>query len=217
MIKAVVFDLDGVIADTPKVYFRLIREFLAGMGLRYTEEDFAGQIGAPFRVKVEWMNKRFGVEIPFEEYMKAVKVKSIDIFRRELEPNPGLTELIRMLKKNSFMVAVASNNSRESVDAILKKLSLHETFDAVVELSQVKKPKPDPEVYLASARRLSLPPRCCLAVEDTGIGVSAAKAAGMKCIAMPNPLDLHGDFSGADAVVGSLGEITLGMIRALGD
>jgi len=169
----------------------------------------------PFRIKAEWINRKFGVELPFGEHQKAVKVKSLEIFERSLKPNPGLLELLAALKKDSFRLALASNNSADSINAILGNLGLGKTFEAVVESSQVKKPKPAPDVYLAAAGKLSIPPDECVAVEDTALGVTAAKAAGMKCIAMPNPLDMHGDFSVADMVVASLKEITPKIVRSL--
>ncbi|MBU0662691.1 MAG: HAD family phosphatase [Candidatus Diapherotrites archaeon] len=216
MIKAVIFDLDGVIADTPQIYFSLIRDFLAGKGLAYTEEMFSEEIGVPFRVKVDKINRELGAEIDFEEYQSAVKTKSLEIFRQGLDPTSGLHELLAMLKENSLRIAIATNNNADSVQAILKTLGIRDEFEFVVDFSMISRPKPDPEIYALAVNKLGLPLRECVAVEDTALGVHAAKAAGIKCIAMPNKLDMHGDFSIADARVSSLGEITMELLGKLG-
>lgn len=216
-IKAVVFDLDGVLADTPGVYFTLIRDFLKSKGFDYTAEEFSKQIGVPFRIKAAELNRKFKADIPYEEYQRAVKFKSLEIFERSLKPSPGLPALLKMLKKSSIRVAVATNNSEDSTNKILKILGLQDSFEVVVNFSMVSKPKPEPDVYLAAAERLGLPARECCAVEDTALGVTAAKAAGMKCIAIPSRLDLHGDFSIADANVSNLGEINMKLLKKLGD
>ncbi|MFH1224571.1 MAG: HAD family phosphatase [Candidatus Diapherotrites archaeon] len=217
MISALIFDLDGVLADTPGVYFTLIRDFLKSKGFTYTEEQFSEQIGVPFRIKAASLNKKFGADIPYEEYQRAVKAKSLEIFGRSLKPAPGLLDLLKMLKKNSIRVAVATNNSEESTTKILNILGLRGSFEAVIHFGMVSKPKPEPDVYLAAAKALGLPAGECCAVEDTALGIKAAKAAGMRCIAIPSPLDLHGDFSIADAKVSKLSEINMKLLNRLGE
>jgi len=216
MIKAVIFDLDGVIADTPQIYFSLIRDFLKGKGLAYTEEMFSEEIGVPFRMKVDRINRELNADIDFEEYQSAVKTKSLELFRQGLDPNPGLHELLAMLKKNSLRIAIATNNSTDSAQAILKTLGIRDEFEFVVDFSMISRPKPDPEIYSLAVKKLGLPAGECVAVEDTALGVHAAKAAGIKCITMPNKLDMHGDFSIADAKVSGLSEINMQLLKKLG-
>ena len=111
---------------------------------------------------------------------------------------------------------MASSSRGAWIQKVLAELGLERQFDATAGGDEVRRAKPDPDVYLLAARRLGAAPEACVALEDSQHGVRSAKAAGMACIAVPSPLTRQMDFSAADLVVGSLDEVTPETIATLG-
>jgi sugar-phosphatase len=138
----------------------------------------------------------------------------VDYVRRAGEPMPGVPEAIALFERSGLRLAIASSSPERLIDAVCARLKL----DIDVRCSALDEPrgKPAPDVYLAAARRLRLSPARCLAVEDSPAGVVAAKAAGLTCVAVPDPL-LTGDprYRRADLVLPSLTELTEPLLRSL--
>lgn len=131
-----------------------------------------------------------------------------ELYRQSLEEGvdvmPGLMELLDELRRAPVKKALASGSSREDIELVLQHLELEDYFDAVVSGYEVTHSKPAPDIFLAAAKRLSVNPRHVMVLEDAGAGVKAAKAAGMKVIAVKNEYSAGQDFSQADLVVDSL-------------
>src|SRR3989442_13389089 len=134
-------------------------------------------------------------------------------YRKRLPLIPGAVEAVRRLAAR-FPLAVASSSNRPLIDAVLEVAGLTEYFQATVASEEVERGKPAPDVYLEAARRLGVPPERCAAVEDSHNGIRSAKAAGMRCIAIPNPHFPPGDaLDEADVVVSDLASLTPAMIE----
>ncbi|MCX7643542.1 MAG: HAD family phosphatase, partial [Armatimonadetes bacterium] len=139
-----------------------------------------------------------------------------EVARGRLVPLPGAMELIRGLKELGFKLVIASSTPKINIAFAIEQLNLGELFDAFVGAEDVRQGKPDPEVFLAAARKVGVPPERCVVFEDAVAGVIAAKRGGMKCVAVTttNPRKSLQE-AGADLVVDSLNELTPQQVVAL--
>jgi len=123
----------------------------------------------------------------------------------ELEPMPGVREMIRALRERGIPLAVTSSAVLEAIETVLVRLGLRDAFAVIVDGAQVRRGKPDPEAFLVTAKKLGVAPAECIVFEDSELGVVAAKRAGMYCIAVRNPhARTRQDLSAADVVVDSM-------------
>ena len=121
---------------------------------------------------------------------------------------PGVVETVRALRELSLTLAITSSAVRDSIEVILTRLGIRVAFALIVDGSEVEHGKPDPEAYLVTARKLGLAPRECIVIEDSHVGVVAAKRAGMYCIAVRNPrAQTIQDLSTADVIVDSMRDV----------
>jgi HAD superfamily hydrolase (TIGR01509 family) len=134
--------------------------------------------------------------------------------KREARVLPGVRELLRLIHFQRLPMAIASGSRLQTIKVVVKALDLSHYFRCLVSSRNLKLNKPFPDVYLETARRLGVPPEHCLVIEDSGIGVDAAKAAGMRVIAVPNRFTANDDFSRADLVLGSLESLTWKIISS---
>ena len=124
-----------------------------------------------------------------------------------MEPLPGAKELILELKGRGVRLAVASSSPSSRVPKVLSAMGLLEHFDAYVTGDEISRPKPDPEIFLLTAKRLGVSPSECVVFEDSQPGVEGAVAAGMRCVAVPNEHTQGQNFDGATYVVSSLEKV----------
>jgi HAD superfamily hydrolase (TIGR01509 family) len=150
---------------------------------------------------------------------EVVRTKKRKIFGelvvKNLVSKPGFTKLFNTLKKRKFKLALASNRFDEHVLLIANKLKIKSSFKAIIGNSPEIKTKPAPDIFLKAAEKLQIKPVDCLVIEDSQHGITAAKKAGMKVIAVPNKYTMYQDFSKADKIVNSLSEITMPMLENL--
>ena len=199
-----VFDLDGVIVDSEPIHERATDEYLAGLGASDDHALRQDMLGRRVRDLTDVLAERLG------RHADEVFAEREAIFWRLLEtddgprPMPGLREAIAKLSAAGLGLAVATSGTRAYVDFTLERLGVAAAFKAVVSGEDVTHGKPDPESYLRAAALLGADPADCVALEDTFHGVTAARAAGMRAVAIPNALTASMDFSGAEAVVADL-------------
>ena len=219
MLSAVIFDFDGVIVNTEPLHFRAMQEVLAPLGLGYSWEDYvAVYIGFDDRDALRERFKRADKTLADADLPDLVRRKA-DAFERLViaegaVPYPGVVRFIRSLV-GQIPVALCSGALRRDVTPILARLHLDRCFNVMVTADDVKASKPDPESYLLAVERLKkaypnvgIRPEACVAVEDTPAGISAAKGAGVKVLALPNSYD-QAKLADADLVVESLETVSL--------
>ena len=216
MIRAVVFDVDGLLADTETLHFRSFQMLAKKYGHSVSHEAFRGFVGVTDVENIDWMKKTFGIEEDDASMRAERKQMYLDLVRiRRLDPAPGLRELLQFCTRTGLRRAVASSASALEVNVVLERLSAREpalspvrvVFDEIVTGNDVQHNKPHPEIYLTVAERLGLSPASCVALEDSRPGVESAKSAGLLCLAVPTEHTSEQDFSRADAVFGSLLEV----------
>jgi HAD superfamily hydrolase (TIGR01509 family) len=210
--RHVVFDLDGVIVDSEPIHERANDLLMATFGEPMDEALRLDMMGRRVRELTDTLAERFGK--PPDEVFAAREA----IFWRLLEdggvrPMPGLGAAIARLEGAGLALAVATSGTRAYVELVLDRLGVREAFRAVVSGEDVTCGKPHPESYLRAAALLAATPSDCVALEDTFHGVTAARAAGMHAVAVPNAMTAGMDFSGADAVVPDL-EAAAGYVLA---
>jgi HAD superfamily hydrolase (TIGR01509 family) len=214
LIEAVVFDLDGVIVDSEHVWDEVREELARERGGRWHERAQADMMGMSSTEWSRYMHDVIGLPEPPEEISAEVVRRMHARYREHLPLIDGAVEAVRRLGA-SFRLGLASSSNRELIDAVLEASGLAPLFEATVSSEEVPRGKPVPDVFLEAARRLGVPPERCAAVEDSGNGIRAAHAAGMRVLAIPNrryPPSADA-LALADAVLRSPAEISPEVVR----
>ena len=212
--RAVIFDLDGVLWDGEPLYHEAFNVVLAPLGHHVSVDDYNQVIGQSVEACWEWMCERFKLAEPPASFLPAYDRAVLRLLQRPAEPLPGVRPLINELRRLGVPVAVASASLRAWVDATLRGLGLQDAFDATVSASEVANAKPAPDLYLAAADRLGLPPERCLAVEDTLAGVRSAKAAGMFAVQLRAASTALPPLDEADLVLDSAAAFDFSLLAA---
>lgn len=211
--EAVLWDLDGVIADTGIYHYQAWVDVFGKLGKTFTEEQFMKHFGQRHDTIIHSVLGN----IPQEKF-DAITEEKQENYRqrvaRNIKPMPGAIELIKSLGKNGIKTAIASSAPPENVDIIIQGLGIEGCFDAYARGTEVAEGKPSPLVFLLAAEKLGVEPACCVVIEDAIAGVAAAKRAGMKCIAVTNshPKD---KLKQADLVVDTLENVNINNLKKL--
>jgi beta-phosphoglucomutase len=211
VIKACIFDLDGVIVDTAHYHFLAWKRLANELGVEFTRDDNERLKGVSRMRSMEIIMELGGVTLsPHEKEQLANKKNTwfVDYVERMVpeEIFPGVKGLIRELKARGIKVGLAS--SSKNAKTVLQILHIQNDFDAVVDGTMVTHSKPDPEIFLLAAQKLGLDPSECLVFEDAEAGVEAAIAAGMKCVGIGPAAQLNK----ANKVLDKTGEFEVEML-----
>ncbi len=185
MIRAVVFDLDGVLLDSEEVWDDVREELARERGGRWHEGAQRDMMGMSSPEWSRYMQTKLGVPDPPEEISAEVVRRLEALYRERLPAVPGARQAVERLAEH-WPLGVASSSNRELIDLSLELLGVADKFAATVSSEEVARGKPAPDVYLEAARRLGAQPTEAAAIEDSHNGILAAKAAGMRVLAIPN-------------------------------
>jgi HAD superfamily hydrolase (TIGR01509 family) len=213
MITSVIFDLDGLLADTERLHCLAYQEALRFHGAGVTDREYGEHWVRSGRGIAEWITDRGLTLDPIA--LRADKSRAyLDLLQSQLRPMEGALALLAKLhgRKN---LALASSSYRDAVDGVLTGLGITRYFQVIVTGLDVSHVKPAPDIFLAAAEQLRVSPAECVVLEDAEKGVIAANLAGMRCIAIPNQHTHHHDFSKATRVCSSLNEITVELLDRL--
>ncbi|MBC8429388.1 MAG: HAD family phosphatase [Dehalococcoidia bacterium] len=184
--KAVIWDMDGVIADTAPYHLSAWQEVFQEMGVKFTKEDFRHSFGQ----RNDTIIRNTLGEETSQEKIDAISGKKEASFRRRIEQNlkplPGVIKLITSLKKHGFKIALASSAPIENIQLLSTGLGIENYFQTIISDKDVTEGKPSPQGFLLAAQRLGVEPKKCIVIEDSVAGVTAAKRAGMHCLAITN-------------------------------
>ena len=187
MIKGVISDMDGVILDSEKLYVRFWCEAANFCGYPMKAEHALGirSLGRPFAI--EKLRGWFGEGFDYDKVRnKRVEIMDEYVSRHGIDAKSGAETLLKWLKEHDFRVALATATPVERAEKYLERVGLLGYFDAICSARQVKRGKPEPDIYLYAAEKLSLNPEECLALEDSQNGVRSAYAAGCKTVLVPD-------------------------------
>jgi HAD superfamily hydrolase (TIGR01509 family) len=217
LLRAVIFDMDGVLIDSEPFWREAEIEIFARVGVSLTEADCLLTVGMRIQeVAAFWHARRPWKGPPPEALAIEILAGVIERVRTRGAPMPGLDGALRFIRDRGLALALATSSAAPLINAVLDRLDLRDVFSVVCSAEDEPRGKPHPGVYLTAAGRLGVPPAFCVAIEDSIHGVIAAKAAGMRCIAIPLP-ELRGEpgFSEADVVLKSLVEIDEDLLSRL--
>ncbi len=209
MIDGVVFDLDGLLIQTEELWHE-VREGLArDRGGRYDAEAQRAMMGMSSPEWSRYMHEHVGLPQPPEEIAAEVIARMEERYREDLPLIEGAVEAVERVAAR-WPLALASSSNRPLIDLVLELSGLDRCFRVTVSSEEVARGKPAPDVYLEACRQLAVDPANAVAVEDSHAGIGAAKAAGMRVIAIPNAFSPPGAeaLASADVVLDSLAELT---------
>ena len=207
MIKAVIFDLDGVLVDTEPLWYETYAKVCKEFGFEYSEELHKLTPGHADTVKL--MTVKLGIPEKYPEFLERVRAVYKDLFQKIAKPVPGVVDLLKNLK-GKYKLAIATSAYKPRLDYNLEKISqLKAFFDVTTHGEEVEKSKPAPDIFLITAKKLGVKPEECLVVEDSESGILAAKASGMKAVGFKPDHVFPQDLSKADLVVDDLSKISL--------
>jgi len=210
--QAVIFDRDGVIVNSEICNVNSVTDAFKRLGIdisaadkKYIVAKHPGDYQKYFQDQYDFFYDEFR-KFQSEEYYK--QLENLEIIK------PAVN-LINDLHAKGVTLALTTSSSMKSTKIVLDKTGLNNIFKEIVTTDDCPNRKPNPEPYLVTAKKLGVEPAECVVIEDSGVGLEAAKAAGMKCIAIPNEYTRDHDFSQADLVFKSASEVTLEVLNSL--
>ena len=214
MITTVIFDLDGLLADTEPLHCRAYQLALLEHDVQITEADYSEHWVRCGKGIQEWVSQQ---QIALDAgALRARKARHFqDLLLSSLRPMEGAEALLDRLN-GKMRIALASSSYRDAIDGVICRLGIDKYFETIVSGPDVTRVKPAPDIFLEAAARLGVAPAECAVLEDAEKGVLAAHAAGMGCIAVPNDYTRRHDFSKATHICSSLNEVTVNLLRNLG-
>lgn len=216
MITTIIFDMDGVIIDSEPTHQKLEHEMFDELGLQISPQELRTFVGTS---SVD-MWTRIGENHTLEKTPEELLLYGREKYWQELDGNRvplvnGSKELMLMFYEHNFTVQVASSATRPTVDRVIDHFDIGHMISHRIGGNEVKKSKPDPEIFLKAANQSASLPENCLVIEDSANGIKAAIEAGMHCIGYKDAGSGDQDLSAADFVVSKLGDISLELVKGI--
>lgn len=215
MIKAVIFDLDGVMIDSEPLWEKTERILLSRRGIDYSPDYRDMILGLNQNDSGRLLIDTFDLTDSVDDIISERVEILTSLYEQELQLMPGLLPLLDEIRDKRYQLAVASSSPMRVIKFVLDVFSLNEYFPVVVSGECTDEGKPHPAIYLRAAELLGVSPAECVAIEDSINGVSSAKAAGMACIAVPDKRLSPEAFGKADITLDNISQITVPEIKSL--
>ncbi|TYP76765.1 HAD family hydrolase [Paenibacillus methanolicus] len=217
-IRAVIFDMDGVLVDSEPIYFEIEQASFSYYGIHMVEEEQHQFVGITPEEMWRQVKSRYALSPSVAELAAFHQSNVLKAIERhpKLTPMPQAAAFLHRLKQRGIPVAVASSSPMALIELMLTRIGLREKFDAIASGEEVRQGKPAPDIFLLAAARLGFESNACLVVEDSSNGVKAAKAAGMACAGFRNPHSGNQDLSLADWIVEEYGRFATDIYKSKG-
>ncbi len=214
--QAVVFDMDGVLADTEPAFFDAVNIMIGRKGKRIEWERYKHLLGTSIEVTWREVLTIVGLPVRMDSYLADFNDVLVECLRQLRPTLPGVVPLLDELERRDVPFAVATSSIQPWYDAVMESTGLTGRFPAAVTADQIEHPKPAPDIYLRAADLLGVPARACTAVEDTIPGIASAKAAGMYAIQVRASSTALSPIENADLVIDTLEEFPLELLGKVG-
>ena len=216
-LRAVVFDLDGLMFNTEELYVEVGTELLRRRGYEFAPELLDQMMGRPSRVALQIMIDTHTLQATVEELLAETDELFPEILRQRLAPMPGLVDLLDALEQKRIPKGIATSSRRAFVERVLAKFNFEPRFSPILTSEDIVEGKPHPEIYLKAAQRLGIEPGRMLVLEDSQNGCRSAVAAGAITVAVPSGHSRRHDFSGAALVAESLADARVYELLGIGE
>lgn len=206
-IRAILFDLDGVIIDSEPLHFEAHKEILKDYGIELTLDDYLDfGVAKGDDNLYRKVSERPGILLDKNKISKRKKQAYCKILDKKGKLMPGVLEILQDFSKK-YDLAIVSSGIKASVEYVLEKFDIKKYFKIIIAGEDADRVKPFPDVYLKALEKLNYSKNECLAIEDSETGIKAANNAGLKCIAIPNEFTKNQDFSSADMLLSNINEL----------
>ena len=214
--RAVIFDLDGVLADSEPWWNEIDKKLLGEYGIAYHGQCHQNVLGVSYRLAVEFYKKAFSLSAPTEELMRRRGQIAAEFFANRVDLFPSAKAVLEELRQMNLHLAVATSSVSASARPFLDRHELTAFFEVIVTGEEIERGKPAPDIYLRAAEKLGRPTNACLVIEDALSGIAAGKAAGMRVAAVPDTrfVDAGEYEKQADYMLKDLSEIPL-LVRSV--
>lgn len=188
-IKLFIFDMDGLVFETERLYLKFLPESISELGFTANEDILQGSIGMNMKSTRALYLNHYGKDFPFETLSKLVHKKLMTYNEKNgLDLCPNVLELLSYLKERKLPCVIASSSNRDMIQTYLKRNNIEDYFVDIYSGDEVTNGKPDPEIFLLAAKKQNISPDNCMVFEDSYNGIKAAHSAKMKAIMVPNIL-----------------------------
>ena len=194
-IKAILFDMDGVLIGAKDWHYEALNKALGLFGVEISRYDHLNTFdGLPTKVKLEMLSKRFYLPKELHAFVNELKQQyTIDIIHEKCHPMFHHEYALSKLHKDGFKIAVCSNSVRKTIELMMEKAKLAKYIDLILSNEEVKKSKPDPEIYNLAISTFGFKPEECLVVEDNPHGIQAGRASGANVLEVATVYDVNED------------------------
>ena len=209
MIKAVIFDLDGVIVESEHIHIEAEKQTMLKHGVHITSEELHKYTGTTAKHMFTELIGKYKLNTTFEKTFSEKEEILFKLLKEDTRPTKGIIKLLQKLKQRNIKLAIASSSHRRLINFVLERLNIEASFDSIIGAEDITHSKPNPEIFLKTAEKLVVSPAECCVVEDAALGVEAAKRAGMKCIGYRNPNSGDQDLSKADIAIDDFSKLDI--------
>ena len=215
--RAVIFDLDGLLADSEPWWNQIDAKLLAEYGVTYRGEYHRDVLGVSYRLAIEFYKNAFHISAPVEELMRRRGEIATEFFANRVGLFPSAKVTLERLREMKLYLALATSSVSASARPFLERTGIRHFFDVIVTGDEIERGKPHPDIYLLTSEKLQVDIDSCLVIEDALAGIAAAKAANMRVAAIPDTrfVDPREYTKEADYVLRDLSEIPA-LIRRVG-
>ena len=207
--RAVIFDLDGLLADSEPWWNQIDAKLLAEYGVTYRGEYHRNVLGVSYRLAIEFYKNAFHISAPVEELMRRRGEIATEFFANRVGLFPSAKATLERLREMKICLALATSSVSASARPFLERTGIRHFFDVIVTGDEIERGKPHPDIYMLAAEKLEMGSDSCLVIEDALAGIAAAKAANMRVAAIPDSrfVDPREYTKEADYVLRDLSEI----------
>lgn len=211
--RAVIFDMDGLLIDSEKIYWAVGRQMAREFGKNVSDQTLGRMMGRAPIESISLYAQELGLSQSPHELLEMREARVLKVMRNGVEPMPGVFEALNQLRPR-FKLAIATSAPSRFVDVVMASLDIRSYFDAIQTSDDITHGKPDPEIYLKAMAKIGIAPSQCFVLEDSSNGSLAGKRAGAYVISVPTEHTRSQNFSFVDYVATSLVDAAAHLLRA---